>query len=304
MAFKASRTRKRKTQSVAEGKPLVASAAIRDWYSSQIKSLIDDMIEDYRSEITKLMAAPGVEQHYAADAKLPIGRFKKLFERLFDKWFGKVSTFIGKTASSCAVKIDQHSFSSVGASLKSMGIKEPRNMSKADWETQIGLYVNENIALIKSIAGDFHSGIEKATWNSLTSEIGEEQGAYGIQKYIYKHTPALKERSEFIARDQNSKLNSVLNNARMEQNGVDCFIWLHSSAGKVPRQCHIDWNGRTFLTKGGPSELYELLDDGTVVQVTVGYDGARKGDIGKPGYCINCKCRARPKLIFRPQNDD
>lgn len=281
---------------LVSGKPLIPSAAIDDWYDKQLKTFIDAMSDDYKSEISALMETPSVERHYARDASLPMGRFERLFERLYKKWAGRLSTFMEKTSRTCAVKVDQHSFTTVSSSLKAIGMKEPKDIKKSEWETQMGLYVNENIALIKSITQEFHSGIEKATWNSLTSKEGTEQGAYGISNYIYEHTKATKKRAEFIAMDQTKKLYSVLNNARMEQNGLDRFQWMHSSAGKTPRQCHIDWNGRYFLTKGGPAELYEIKEDGKIIEVTVGYDGCRKADIGKPGYPINCRCRARPVL--------
>lgn len=296
MVFKASKKRGKKIEPVAKGNILLPSAAVVEWYSDSMKTLVREMMEDYRAEIGVLMRTDGVREHFAADAKVPTQRFKGLFNRLLKKWRSKIDRFAEKTAQSFAMKVDKHSFTSVGSSLKALGIKEPRDIAKDEWEAQISIYVAENIALIKSIPEELHSKVERATWNSLTSPEGKAQGAYGINNTIREYMGKSFERANFIAQDQTAKLNSVLNIARMEQNQVNVFEWMHSSAGKKPRQCHIAWNGRYFLTKGGPTELYELLPDGTTKKYEAGQDGAKQMDIGKPGHPPRCRCRARPAI--------
>lgn len=314
MAFQASKERGRKKEPAVKGKQLIPSASVAEWYGNSMKSLIREMVAEYKEEIGRLMRTEGTRDHFAADAKLPVEqfhgisvplaadaklpveRFKGLFSRLMKKWRSKVDRFAEKTAQSFAMKVDKHSFVSVGSSLKAMGIKEARDMPKAEWEKQIAVYVAENIALIKSIPEELHSKVERATWNSLTSPEGQAQGAYGINNAIQEMMGKSFNRAEFIAQDQTAKLNSVLNVARLEQNGLDRFTWAHSSAGKKPRPCHVKWDGRTFLTRGGPTELWEVLKSGKTVRVTPGYDGARESDIGKPGHPPRCRCRAVPVI--------
>lgn len=296
MTFTASKERKRRIKPMAEGKVLMPSAAVREWYSEEIKSILRKMADEYRSEIGILMKSSGTKQHFAADANLPVSRFKGLMNRLKEKWSKRANELAAKIAESFVMKVDKHSFSSVGSSLKALGIQEPRGVPKTKWETQIETYVAENIALIKSIPEEFHSKIERATWNSLTSPEGTEQGAYGINGAIRDAMGKGFDRADFIAQDQTSKLNSVMNNARMEQNGISVFEWMHSSAGKTPRKCHQAWNGRYFLTKGGPTDLVELLPDGSTVKYEEGQDGARKGDVAKPGHAPRCRCRAKPVI--------
>lgn len=296
MAFKASKKRGRKSEPVAEGKQLIPSAAIEAGYSRNMKGMIRAMAQEYRDALTELFDRPSVESHYAADAKLPTAGFKSLLNRLSQKWMKRFSIFADKEAKSTFVKINKHSFTTVQESLKTLGIKNPPKEDPDDFAVRMETYMAENVALIKSIPLDLHSKIERAVWNSLTAKEGESQGAYGIHRVIRDAMGDQFSRADLIARDQNAKLYSALNNARIEQAGCDTFDWVHSSAGKQPRQCHVAWNGRTFLTKGGPNELYELLPDGTVVKYEVGQDGARKGDIAKPGHAINCKCRAKPVI--------
>jgi len=293
MAFKASKKRERKIDKVIRGRPLIPSAAIEKWYAGQIKEMLTEMGADYRSEIMGLMSLKGTKEHYAADAKLPINRFKAAFMKLAKRWQSKIAKLVEKTPKSFVMQVDKHSFSSVGASLKSLGIKQPKDLAKSDWESSMELAVQQNVALIKSIGQEFHDKIEKSVWNSLTSPKGTEQGAYGLGKYLTETLGASKERADFIALDQTKKVFCELNNARMNQNGVDEFEWAHSSAGKTPRHTHMDMDGQTFSTKGPGSELY--YPDGTRVSLP-------KKDDGKPGHAIGCKCRMIP--VINISDDD
>lgn len=304
MAFKARKTRSVRRNPVAEGRQLIASSPNAEWYAKQIKAMVRAMADDYRKELDELMELKGTTEHYAQDSKLPVGRFRAALERLQKKWMKRISRFANKTAEVMSVKVDKHSFVSASNSLKAMGIEKPSSSDPEGFASKIESFVAENVALIKSIPEEFHSKIERSVWNSLTSKEGDEQGAFGIHKAITDLSDKEIYRADFIARDQNSKFFSVLNMARLEQNDCPSFEWVHSSAGKVPRECHIAWNGRTFLTKGGPSELYELLEDGTVVKYEPGQDGATSMDIGKPGHPPNCKCRAKPKITLKVEGYD
>lgn len=296
MAFQASKERGRKKEPAVRGRQLIASAAVVEEYSKFLKAIAREMTAEYKEEIGKLMRAEGTRDHYASDAKLPLERFKAMFKRLADKWRKKVEKISYEKAESFFMKVDKHAFTTVGSSLKAMGIHEPKGIKKSFFEEQMALAVQQNVALIKSIPEELHGKIERAVWNSLTSPEGKEQGAYGINAAIMDYMGKEFTRAEFIAEDQTKKIYSVMTNARLEQNGLDRFEWAHSSAGKKPRQCHVKWNGRVFLTRGGPTDLWEVLKSGKVVKVTPGYDGARESDIGKPGHPPRCRCRAIPIL--------
>lgn len=287
MAFRASKKRERKKEPLIKGKPLIPSAATEQWYSKEIRDFIQEMSDDYRAEIEKCMKLPGTKDYYAEDSKLPVGRFRSMFAKTRKKWESKMFEFANRKAKEASIKIDKHSFTSVGSSLKALGIKEPKGITKTAWELQMELYIRENVALISSLGQGFQDKVEKSVWNSLTAPDGSEQGMYGISNYITHTTAVTRRHANFIAVDQTRKLYSALNIARMEQNGVTKFIWLHSSAGKTPRHTHLELNGQTFSTQGSPSELYRV--DGTRVKLP-------KKDDGKPGHPINCRCRALPVI--------
>ncbi|WVR18060.1 head morphogenesis [Burkholderia phage Bm1] len=310
MAFRASKTRRKAPAvPVAAGHQLMYSAPIREWYEKRLKLFIASMAKDYETEIARWLKGDGALAQYAAgdavgqDAKRVFKRswwtkfISDQFDRMSKAWSKKAEEFGRDTATQMALKVDKHSFTTVTSSLKALGIEAPANIGENVFSQQIASYVEYNVSLLKRNSDEFKSKVQNAVWQSLTSPDPDQQGGQGIFNAISDEKERLASSAELIAQDQTSKMTSVLNNARMEANGIDEFEWMHSSAGKTPRPCHVAWNGRIFSTKGGPNELYEVLEDGSLKQYEAGQDGAREGDIGKPGFAIRCRCRAKP--VFR-----
>ncbi|QRE00512.1 minor capsid protein [Burkholderia phage BCSR129] len=307
--FRASRERRRAPElPVATGNQLMYSAAIRDWYEKRLKLFINSMAADYEAEIKRWLKDGGALGQPTSDAMGADARriFKrswwtkfvaKQFERLSKAWANKAEDFGRDTASQFALKVDKHSFTSVNSSLKALGIEAPKNIGEQEFSERIAQYVEYNVSLLKRNTDEFKAKVQTAVWQSLTAPEPDQQGGQGIFNAIKDEKERLASNAELIAQDQTAKMTSVLNNARMESNGIDEFEWVHSSAGKTPRPCHVAWNGRIFSTQGGPNELYEVLEDGTLLKYEAGKDGAREGDIGKPGFAIRCRCRAKP--VFR-----
>lgn len=181
-----------------------------------------------------------------------------------------------RMAAAFTTKVNRHSRTSVWASIEKLG--KTLTVGSVDVK-DLAEPIRENVSLITNLTNDAQ---EKLT--ELYIKHGPDQSK------IY---PELEEmvgnRAKLISTDQNAKLFTSLNTERMIESGLDTFEWQHSSAGKTPRQCHVDRNGQLYLLKGGSSELYHL--DGSNANDD---PGCRKGDIGKPGYAINCRCRMKP----------
>lgn len=141
--------------------------------------------------------------------------------------------------------------------------------------------VATNVGLITNLAEEAK---EKLT--ALYMQHGPDSAT--IYKEL-KHMVGV--RAKLIAEDQNAKIFTDLNTSRMLSSGLTTFIWDHSSAGKTPRPCHVKRDGHTFLLTGGPAELRFL--DGSDANYAF---GGKKGDEGKPGYAIRCRCRMRPSV--------
>lgn len=183
-----------------------------------------------------------------------------------------------RIASRFAAKVNRHSRTSVWSSLEKLS--KAITVGVAD-VSDLTPQIQTNVELITNLST---AAQEKLT--KLYLEHGPDQSK------IY---PELKEmvgsRAKLISVDQNAKIFTSLNTERMLASGLETFIWDHSSAGKTPRPCHVKRDGKEFLLSGSSAELHNL--DGSDANND---DGCKKGDVGKPGYAIHCRCRMRPKL--------
>lgn len=284
MAFRASKIRQRQApEPVGLGKPLIPNEAVRIWYNRQLDALAKAMLADYKSEIAKVMQKGTMREFYAQDAS-PSDLMKKLMSRLDSKWKDIYRGFAKQTAKEFTEKVDETSKASTVFSLSAAGVKEPRTTYNENVANTLQAASDFNNTLITGIQVDAHEKIYNAIMLSLTSPNPEEQGQKGITKALQETGDFTKNRAKLIARDQNSKLYSSLNVDRMKQNGIEKFKWMHSSAGKVPRESHLKMDGHIFSFDDP-----ELWKEG-------GDFGLRKGDLGPPGWAINCRCRAVPVI--------
>lgn len=276
MVFKASKERKRKeAQPVAVGSPMIPPASVRAWYRGQLDQISAAMVEDYRVSIRDALKNPNVQKVFTTDASAN-SVFQKVLEKLNQKWGDIFRGFAKQTSQKFVDKSDEHSKASTVFSLSTAGIEQPVMKYNEAVINTLQSAQSFNHTLITGIQAEVHEKIYTAVMLSLTSPNPEEQGQSGIEAELKKIGGFTKDRSKLIARDQTSKLYSALADERMEQNGVDEFEWMHSSAGKVPRQSHIDKDGQIF--KINDPRLWE----------------GKKSDQGPPGWAINCRCRRRP----------
>ncbi len=276
MAFQASKKRERKAaKPVGIGSVLKPSAAIQEWYQSKMSSVAAPMIEDYREQIKLALENANVKEVFATDAAAN-SVFQKVLDKLGRKWKDIFEGFAKSTAPEFVAQSDDYSKISSIFSMKTAGIEQPKTGYNKNIQNTISAAVDYNHTLITGIQADVHEKIYTAVMLSLTSPNPEEQGQSGIEAALKEVGGFSKDRIKLIARDQTSKLYSSLSDERLAENGVEEFEWMHSSAGKVPRQTHIDRDG----------EIYKL-DDPRL------WEGP-KSDQGPPGWAINCRCRRRP----------
>ena len=116
-------------------------------------------------------------------------------------------------------------------------------------------FVAQNVALIKSIAEQYHSRVEGIVWAALrqgmsTTQLQEElRGAYNLTRG----------RARLIARDQVGKLYGQLNEARQIDVGIKHFFWRTVGDNRV-RAEHAALNGRRFSWKEGANGLFPGQD--------------------------------------------
>lgn len=281
MAFRASKERKPKAKPVAQGNQLIANAGIEDWYYKSLKNAIGEMVEDYSRELTRAFSKRDVQAYYTADAS-PISIMKRILRRLNSKWREVFAAFANTHAESFAKKGDDFSQFSARHSLKKLGIDNPKDATQFEVGEILKSSIAENVALITNIQQDFANEVEGTVYRSLASN-NPEAGSQAVVEHLKTREGITDRRAKMIARDQNSKLYTNLNKARMEVNGVEKFRWKHSSAGKKPRHTHID---RERQDVGYGPGIFRL--DSPEL-----WEGP-KNDQGLPGEAINCRCRMIP----------
>jgi len=286
MTFTASRKRqKRAPKPVGEGKTLIPNTAVEAWYRAQLRALCSAMVDDYRKELKEAIDHPEAERFFAQDAATD-ELFKRILNRLRKKWNDVFKGAAAKLSDDFVDKVDQTSKTSSWFSMSAMGIEEPRVRYTDSVRQTIDASKDFNFTLITNISEEVHEKVYSAVMLSLTSPDPEQQGVSGITNALREIGKFSEKRIELIARDQNAKLYSSLNIKRLDDNGVEYFRWMHSSAGRVPRQTHLDRDG----------EVYKI-DDPRL------WEGP-KADQGPPGWAINCRCRMRPLIGYREGDID
>lgn len=146
----------------------------------------------------------------------------------------------------------------------------------------LDMALGENVALIKSISAEHFAEVGRAVLDNYRGV--PLPGDVSLTKRLQDIGGITKKRAKFIARDQTSKLTGNLNQARMQENGIDEYIWrtardervVGTPGGKYPKGTrghgnHYEREGETFSWSSPPSD-------------------------GHPGQAYNCRCYAEPKL--------
>jgi SPP1 gp7 family putative phage head morphogenesis protein len=276
MAFKASRVRQRRApEPIGRGKPIIPSAAVEIWYRKQMLSLAKAMLADYKEQIRKVLASNVAKNFYAHDASIN-SLFQATLNSLQQRWSKLFEAFADKIAPEFVDRTDGAATTAALHSLSTAGLKQPVATYTEGVRQTLQASKTYNHTLITNISQEVHEKVFSAVMLSLTSPNPEEQGIAGISNALRKATDFSEDRIKLIAKDQTSKIYSALSDERMIQNGVEEFEWMHSSAGKVPRQSHLEKNGEIF--KINDPRLWE----------------GPKADQGPPGWAINCRCRKVP----------
>lgn len=124
-----------------------------------------------------------------------------------------------------------------------------------------------NIQLIKSIRSQYLDKVQNAVMQAMVKGTLNKDLAAQI-KDLGKTT---EKRAMFIARDQSSKLNAALTQARHEDVGITKYTWSTSGDERV-RDSHAENDGKVFEYANPPA------------------------DTGNPGHDFNCRCVAIPYL--------
>lgn len=268
------------------GKRLSYNAGLQTRYIQQLNKLIKPMVTQVKREIIRLFNSPVAEQFQevmatdesiTSQARIITNKLLSRFETLF----GRAAPI---EAEKMVGRANKASKVALGESLKQLsgGLTIKTDFLTPGLKEVTKAAVVENVSLIKSIATEYLTNVQKAVMRSITNGSGLESLVPNLQKYegiTYR-------KAKNIALDQTRKAYNSINAGRMKKIGIKKFEWVHSGGGQKPRQDHIDMSGNIYS-----------FDDLPIID-------KKTGERGIPGQAINCKCTMIPVTEYDEESSE
>lgn len=203
-------------------------------------------------------------------AKAATDLFEEL-ARLQAHWEKHFDTLASKMASQMVHALYGDNVSAWSSKLKRAGFDIQLQMTPAQ-QLILKAKVPENVALIRSIQQEYHKDVEGIVSRNflkgrdLSTMADEIKATSGVST----------RRAALIARDQSNKATAQMNAARQAELGLNWATWLHSSAGKEPREKHV---------RAGREQW--------IFDTQSGIDFGDKFGQVLPGEAIACRCTSR-----------
>lgn len=250
-----------KSKTIAPTRPNVGIQAA---YQKRIDALVAEMTAsvDYWVKAAYRASPPEMAQ----DAS-PAMALRQAMRKLARRWQRKFDRLSQEMAEHFATAATERSDKALAASMRKAGFTVRFKATKAQNDAFQAI-VGENVSLIKSIPGQYMTGVEGAVLRSVAA--GRDLGA--LSRELQDRHRVTKDRAALIARDQNNKATAVMTRVRQDELGVTEAIWIHSHGGKKPRPSHLAFDGHKYKIAQGA-----YLD----------------GVWTWPGVEINCRCVSR-----------
>lgn len=263
--------------------PISHSAATEIWYRRQLDKAIANMQASYdwwlsgkyetavdanaeRLPIADMaMDAAGDTPGRSADRLIgELARLREYWRKYFDG-------FARKLAEQASEAWYQDNATAWSGKLKRAGFDIKMQLTPSQ-KLILKAKVPENVSLIRSIQEQYHKDVEGIVLRSFTKGRDLATMADELKDVGGVST----RRAAFIARDQSNKATAQMNSARQRELGLVWATWIHSSAGKEPREKH---------TRAGREQWVFNTQEGIDF-----HDGF--GHV-LPGEAINCRCISR-----------
>lgn len=234
---------------------------------------------DYRRRLDKAIAEMSASVTYwtkaayranepeMASDESPAMALRKAMRKLARRWQRHFDTLAPELAEYFARAASQRSDKALQATLRKRGFTV-RFKATAAQNDAYQAVIGENIALIKSIPGEYMLGVEGAVMRSV--QAGRDLGP--LAKALEERHGVTRRRAALIARDQNNKATATMVRVRQRELGITRAVWIHSAGGKEPRPEHVAFSGKTYDTEKG---------------------AFLEGKWTWPGVEINCRCVSR-----------
>lgn len=235
------------------------------WYRQQLKQLVKTMTDD----IERAMQQPQ-GSFFMDDAKGVQAISAKALMKVLEKYEKSDRTsqaeniangFVNRGNTQNQQEVSKNLKNQTGIDLSAYLGNSPRIAEKVNAMT------TANVQLIKSIRSQYLDKVQ----NAVTQAVVNGKLNKDLVRQIKDIGKTTEKRAIFIARDQSSKLNAALTQARHEDVGITKYTWSTSGDERV-RESHAEKDGQVFEYANPPA------------------------DTGNPGHDFNCRCVAIPYL--------
>lgn len=255
------------------GPPIHPNAGIEATYRKRLECLVDEM---NRSILYWLTARwrdnpPQIATDESWDSKL-----RRTMRALNRRWQDRFDDVSDEWAKRFADQVARHTTMRMQDILTRDNVPTVEFRMTANTRRVVNAVVQENVSLIRSIASEHLSAVNGIVMRSVST--GRDLGT--LAKELEARFDVPRKRAALIARDQNNKASAVITRVRQAEAGITQAVWVHSTAGKVPRPEHLAF-GKGEL--GGP--VYDVAKGAFL-----------EGVYTWPGHEINCRCFSRPVL--------
>ena len=256
-------------------RPVRANYGVQLAYRRRMQRKIDDMqnsVEYWLTAAYRKYPPRMLEVVEMAQDAAPSEKIKRILADLAKRWIAKFDEWAPRIAEAYLSDLYKTSDGAFQAALKEAGWTVEFKLTPA-MRDALNASLQENIGLIRSIPTKYFPQVEGIVMRSYSAGRDLKTMVDELKK-LY---PEASDRAETIARDQSNKANAVINRTRSLGLGITEAIWMHSSAGKVPRPSHV---------KAGKDKLVYDIAKGAYID----------GEFIQPGEKINCRCTSRVDL--------
>lgn len=257
-----------------KGKPKVLraiwpNAALRAAYRAKLEALVEGMSRSYTYFLkAQFRETPPVMAMDATPAK----ELQRELRKLGARWENRIDELAPKLAAWFALSANKRSDAALQKIMRDAGWTVRFKMTRAMRDV-MDAKVAENVALIKSIASEYHTQVEGLVMRSVTQ--GRDLGF--LTRELENRYRITRRRASLIAITQNNMATSAMQRTRQIEIGIKEAIWLHSHAGHDPRKTHLANDGKRYNVATG------WFDEDPKVKRFIW-----------PGELINCRCSSKP----------
>lgn len=261
-------------------RPPTASKRTEVWYRDRLTEFIDGMVQSFIDELDKPTLTDAPES-----SPLSItARLAAVMRRLASM---SVTEIAARLAAGLVSRANQQNKEQTHRTFsQAFGIDLTGMLGEGAVKPKMEEALRDNVDLITSIHTDFIHGIGEAVFSNV-KDGGRHENLIEI---IRERGSVTKSRAKLIARDQTSKLNADLTEARSASLGIDLYEW-GGTGDERERDSHSALNGK--LCKYSDPTVYS--DDGGKTWKKRSSIGAF---IGKPGEDYQCRCLSLPYVSW------